>query len=121
MLKRASVLVACFIVATGVIARASRPEPKPARESFDSFPMTVGEWKGEKLPDFTPDILAVLGVDDYLNRAYYGPERYGLGLYIGFHGSQRQGDSIHSPLNCMPGAGWEPVSKSMKTLTASNW
>jgi EpsI family protein len=119
MLGRASVLVVCFVTATGVIARANRPEPVPVRETFDSFPMAIGDWKGAVLPDFTPDILAVLGVDDYVNRAYYGPERYGLGLYIGFHGSQRQGDSIHSPLNCMPGAGWEPVSKSLKTIAVA--
>ena len=23
--------------------------------------------------------------------------------------SQRQGDTIHSPQNCLPGAGWQPV------------
>ena len=26
--------------------------------------------------------------------------------------SQRQGDAVHSPLNCLPGAGWQPVSKA---------
>ena len=30
---------------------------------------------------------------------------------MGYYGSQRQGDTIHSPLNCLPGAGWEPVSE----------
>jgi EpsI family protein len=35
---------------------------------------------------------------------------------MGFYGTQRQGDSIHSPLNCMPGAGWEPLSKALKTI-----
>jgi EpsI family protein len=34
-----------------------------------------------------------------------------VGLYMGFYGSQRQGDTIHSPLNCLPGAGWQPVSE----------
>jgi EpsI family protein len=33
-----------------------------------------------------------------------------LGLYIGYYQSQREGDSMHSPLNCLPGAGWLPVS-----------
>jgi EpsI family protein len=31
---------------------------------------------------------------------------------MGYYGSQRQGDTMHSPLNCLPGAGWEPLSKS---------
>jgi EpsI family protein len=30
-------------------------------------------------------------------------------LYIGYYESQRQGDTMHSPLNCLPGAGWSPV------------
>jgi EpsI family protein len=33
-----------------------------------------------------------------------------IGLYVGYYGSQRQGDTMHSPLNCLPGAGWSPVS-----------
>jgi EpsI family protein len=34
-----------------------------------------------------------------------------VGLYVGFYGSQRQGDTIHSPLNCLPGAGWVPIEQ----------
>jgi EpsI family protein len=30
-------------------------------------------------------------------------------LYVGYYASQRQGDTIHSPQNCLPGAGWRPV------------
>ena len=41
-----------------------------------------------------------------------------VGLYVGYYGSQQQGDSIHSPLNCLPGSGWEPVSKGALTVTA---
>jgi EpsI family protein len=41
-------------------------------------------------------------------------------LYVGFYGSQRQGDSIHSPLNCMPGSGWEPVRRTRRTLEVND-
>jgi EpsI family protein len=57
----------------------------------------------------------VLGVDDYIIRSYFGP-RLGLGLYVGFYTSQRQGDTIHSPLNCLPGAGWQPVEQGRTTI-----
>ena len=53
---------------------------------------------------------SVLGVDDYTKRTYFAPGG-GVGLYIGYHASQRQGATIHSPLNCLPGAGWIPVSR----------
>ena len=32
-----------------------------------------------------------------------------VSLYIGYYASQRQGDTIHSPQNCLPGAGWQPI------------
>jgi EpsI family protein len=110
------VLFVCFVAATGVIARASHIEPVPVRSSFDTFPMQVGAWRGSVLPPFPESIMAVLRVDDYVNRVYYAPARYGAGLYIGYYRSQRQGDSIHSPMNCMPGAGWEPVSRQTLTI-----
>jgi EpsI family protein len=34
------------------------------------------------------------------------------GGLIGYYQSQREGDTMHSPLNCLPGAGWLPVSQS---------
>jgi EpsI family protein len=74
--------------------------------------MQIGEWRGVQEPPIEPRILAILGVNDYLSRAYFGPNRAGVGLYIGYYESQRQGDTIHSPLNCLPGAGWTPVSKT---------
>jgi EpsI family protein len=117
MLGRASVLFVCFIAATGVIARASHIEPVPIRTSFEQFPMQIGDWRGASLPPITDSIMAILRVDDYVNRVYNAPARYGAGLYIGYYRSQRQGDSIHSPLNCMPGAGWEPVSQRPLTIS----
>jgi EpsI family protein len=33
-------------------------------------------------------------------------------LYIAYFPSQRAGDTIHSPKNCLPGAGWIPAETS---------
>ena len=113
MYGRALALFACLLASAGLMTRANRPEPAPTRTRLDQFPMSVDEWQGVQQPPFAKDILAVLGVDDYLTRAYFTADRKAaLGLYIGFYNSQRQGDTMHSPLNCLPGAGWEPVSKS---------
>jgi EpsI family protein len=112
MFGRSLVLFACLVAAAGVVARADRREPVPIRETLDRFPTTIGEWKGVQQAPFAKDVLAVLGVDDYLTRAYFTPDRAGVGVYIGYYQSQRQGDTMHSPLNCLPGAGWLPVSKS---------
>lgn len=112
MLIRSIVLFVLFLGATGLVASQSRPEPAPARQTFERFPEQIERWRGQALPPLDPKILAVLGADDILNRVYVSPDHASLGLYVGFYNSQRQGDSIHSPMNCLPGAGWEPLSRA---------
>ena len=112
MFGRSIILFVTFLAAAGLVARQNRPEPAPVRSTFDRFPGKIQQWTGQRLPPMDDKILAILGVDDYLNRVYLSPDRAAAGLYIGFYNSQRQGDSIHSPMNCLPGAGWEPLSKS---------
>src|SRR5438477_11481206 len=102
MLTRATVLLLCFLGATGFIAHASRTEPVPVRTPFDTFPMKIADWQGTQLPPIDGKVMAILGVDDYLNRVYVAPDHSSIGLYVGFYKSQRQGDTIHSPLNCLP-------------------
>jgi EpsI family protein len=113
---RLLVLAVLFFGGAGYVAMASETEPVPIRESFVTFPMELGPWRGSRSQDFTKEILDVLGVDEYLNRAYRTDKAY-LGLYVGYYQSQRQGDAIHSPLNCLPGAGWEPISRSYLPVT----
>src|SRR5712691_7307747 len=113
MLIRAFVLSIGLITASGLIAHASRSEPVPTRAPFATFPMALGDWQGRESQPLDKDTLAILGVNDYLTRAYYSGPRSAAGLYVGYWESQRQGGAIHSPLNCLPGAGWEPVSKTI--------
>jgi EpsI family protein len=116
MLGRASLLFVTLLCGAGFVARTNRPEQAPPRTNFERFPFQLNAWTGQQLPAMDPKILAILGVDDYLNRAYYRQDRAAAGLYIGYYKSQRQGDSIHSPLNCLPGAGWEPLAQSYLTI-----
>ena len=112
MLARAIVVFICFAGGAAVLARAQGHETVPVRTSFVEFPMQIGEWRGAQEPPFDPAVIRVLGVSDYLTRAYFRADKAGVGLYIGYWESQRQGDTIHSPLNCLPGSGWDPVSKT---------
>ena len=112
MIGRALIVLICFAGGAGAIARAERYESVPIRASFALFPRQLNDWRGVQEPPMDAQVLKVLGVTDYLTRAYIRPDKTGVGLYIGYWNSQRQGDTIHSPLNCLPGAGWEPVSKT---------
>jgi len=120
MTKRVLALFVCLVVSAGVIARADRAENIPPRQTLEHLPLTIGDWTGVHQQPFTKEILAILGVDDYIVRAYFTPARKGVGLYIGYYQSQRQGDTMHSPQNCLPGAGWEPVSNGKATVTVQS-
>lgn len=114
---RSLIVAATFAAAAMYLATASRAEELPPREPLAKLPMQIDAWTGRREADFTPDVLAILGVDDYITRSYSRAGGRPLGLYIGYHTSQRQGDTIHSPLNCLPGAGWQPTEVGRTKLT----
>src|SRR5215831_18600280 len=111
MQTRVIVVVAVLLASAGLVARANRSELTPPRAPLESLPMQIGEWRGRALPPLSKSVLDVLRADDYLNRLYLAPDQSMADLYIGFWKSQRQGDAVHSPLNCLPGSGWEPLSR----------
>jgi EpsI family protein len=116
---RAVVLIGCFLATSAYLSHVARAEPTPIRQQLSSLPLQIGEWKGRLEPDLSPEILAVLRVDDYTARTYRRSSGL-VGLYVGYHATQRQGASIHSPLNCLPGAGWIPVSQERSTLVVND-
>jgi EpsI family protein len=112
MIRRIVILSACLLLGASVMATASRTEKVPAREPLSLFPVVIDKWRGQNTTPLTPEVLKVLGADDYLSRVYWADGDAYASLYVGYYESQRQGDTIHSPLNCLPGAGWRPVAKS---------
>jgi EpsI family protein len=52
----------------------------------------------------------VAGMSDYMMREFRNDSQPGLSVYVGYYERQVQGKSIHSPKNCLPGAGWEIMS-----------
>ena len=106
---RIIVLCLAMLVSGAAISYASRPATIPFRYSLEGLPMRFAGWEGRPLADMTQKVLDVLGVDDYIRRTYHRADSSLVSLYIGYHASQQKGDSIHSPMNCMPGSGWQPV------------
>lgn len=94
----------------------STGEAVPVRKSFNAFPMVVGEWRGTQATVLEVEILNVLKVSDYVMRRYTDPAGRSLWLYIGYWATQRKGTQIHSPKNCLPGGGWEPLEASRLSI-----
>jgi len=114
---RASVSLAILLSALLILQLRSTGEAVPIRKSLDSFPATVGEWQGRRGTIFGADILDKLKLKDYVMRDYGDGAGRGLNLYIGYWDTQRKGAVIHSPKNCLPGVGWEPIEASFLTIT----
>jgi len=107
---RIVVLCLVLLAAAAVIAYASRPEIIPIRQSLADLPLTLSDWTGQDYPEMATNIRNELGVDDYIDRSYYNKvSSASVSLYIGYYESQRDGKTIHSPQNCLPGAGWKPI------------
>ena len=103
-------------VALFLRARSS-PETLPPREALSDFPMRVDDWVGRNVP-LDPQILEVLGAGEFLMRDYQRfPAEPPLNLFVAYFPSQRTGSTIHSPQNCLPGAGWTFTESGHLQLT----
>jgi EpsI family protein len=97
------------------------PQSKPLNE----MPSVVGGRAAVDIP-IDAETLEVLGKGDFLNRLYVSPrqappeDRGDVGLYIAYFPTQRSGQSIHSPQNCLPGAGWTFESSSVVSFPDAN-
>ena len=88
----------------------------PSKKPFSTFPKKIGEWIGQE-SFFDQKIYEILGVEDSVLISYRDPEGKEVQLYVGYYDSQREGDLIHSPKHCMPGAGWEITQTSLEEMT----
>jgi EpsI family protein len=87
-----------------------RDEVVVSRRQFSSFPESVGVWTGRD-ENISQDVLETLGPGDFLARTYQADSVAYLpvSLFVAYFPSQRFGSTVHSPKNCLPGAGWSAV------------
>jgi EpsI family protein len=97
---------------TAVFLRARNSfEYVPTHERLEDFPRQLQGWTGQDLP-MESGVLKVLGAGEFLNRAYRNEfSREFVELFVAYYPSQRSGDTIHSPQNCLPGSGWTPLRR----------
>ena len=59
----------------------------------------------------------VAGMTSYVARVYVKDSVPAFTTLVSYYDRQTQGKTIHSPRNCLPGAGWEVVSAGTTTVT----
>jgi EpsI family protein len=114
----AGVLGLGALVTVGVDAQRALPLRRPLAEVV---PLTLLGAAGRDIVIGDAE-LAVAGVTDYLMREYAPADSAtpAFTVYVGYYDQQMQGKTIHSPRNCLPGAGWEALaSETLRVATAA--
>src|SRR5690348_14691019 len=78
------------------------------------------------MPQYTPYVaseqvltkeeIAVAGMTDYVARAFRRDSTVAFTTLVSYYDRQTQGHTIHSPRNCLPGAGWEVLSPGTQEI-----
>lgn len=89
--------------------------PRPLR----AIPLTVAGVLGTER-DLTAEERRVVGVSDYVFRIFQRDSISAFSVYVGYYDSQATGKTIHSPRNCLPGAGWQTVESGTTSLVMAD-
>lgn len=102
----AATVVILIAGAGAALAIPNRMEATPSREFCVLFPMDVSSYSGTRQP-LESHFLDALKVDDYVLANYRSNSASVINLFVAYYGSQRKGESVHSPRSCLPGGGWK--------------
>lgn len=108
--------------ALNAIVTARRAGPMPLRAPLATIASRINGLTATD--DSVPaDERRVAGMSSYILRDYGTPGALAsaslFSIYVGYYDEQRQGKSIHSPKNCLPGDGWEAVEAGAVTMTTA--
>lgn len=100
------IICALFVGSAWALNRIPSANTVPDRKTFESFPMEIGGWKGER-HYLSKKILDSLWADDYVSASYYrkgSPNQ--VYLFIPFYEYQGTRHTAHAPQSCILGGGW---------------
>jgi EpsI family protein len=111
---------------------ASHGDSRPLRQPLSAFPEKLPGWQMSSQNVVDKDTIEVLKADDVVSRFYVRdsitdfaprtPEASARLLanteefFVAYFSTQQQGQSPHSPKNCLPGAGWQQTETGELTV-----
>lgn len=114
-----TIVPAVLLAGHGFLLQYLSNSPRtPLAEPLSAIPQTLGKgarlWNAIREGELTPQEAQTLQADSVLIRTYQGPtpEAHPVTLLVAYFEAQVEGRSPHSPKNCLPGSGWEPVESS---------
>lgn len=114
------IITICFVLIATLSFRVwlSAAPRTPERQPLAGFPAELGPFSMRSSEPIDPEVQAVLKADDYLVRDYRTADGKLANVFIAYYRVQKAGESMHSPKNCLPGSGWEPVLNDRVTISA---
>jgi EpsI family protein len=111
------------VLVVGVLLTVGGVKPQHSmelRESLDTAVPTVIDGLVANDIAISESEQRVAGMTSFVMRGY-APEggdltAAGFSVYVGYYDRQAQGKTIHSPKNCLPGGGWEPLTQSRERI-----
>lgn len=126
------VLTVLLIGQTVLYITASHGDAVRLRQPLKQFPQSLPGWLAVSDGVIDQVTVDMLKADDILSRFYVrmpvaGPSQLtrqdkatlvngSTELFMEYFSTQQEGQSPHSPKNCLPGAGWQPVVASQITI-----
>ena len=120
-------IIFCLLATLYLTHARGNVDQVPQSAPLNEVPISFDGWTSQEIP-INAATLEVLGNGDFLNRVYTmrqpgsakpGTTRTQLApvqLFIAYFPTQRTGQAIHSPQNCLPGAGWAFLSSGIATF-----
>jgi EpsI family protein len=112
-------IVALALLATLALTRVSTPVSASVAPNLANLPVALGPWSGMPAPPLDADVARVLAADQYVHR-YYGGRSGTIEMDVAYYAQPRVGANMHSPLNCLPGTGWEFAALRDVDVTTSD-
>jgi EpsI family protein len=119
-------VILCLIATLLIIQARGDVDRVPPSAPLAQLPATLNGMESRDVP-ISPEALEILGKGEFLNRIYGVPDGAAVArpagqvipvqLFIAYFPTQRSGQSIHSPQNCMPGSGWSFLRSGVTTFT----
>lgn len=87
---------------------AGRQHQAPLEAPLRAMPVSLAGFEGQDR-DMSVAEQRATAVNDYVFRTFEADSVTAFSVYVGYYQRQATGKSIHSPRNCLPGAGWQTV------------
>jgi EpsI family protein len=130
--KYVRILTIVLLLQAALFYTASHGDSRPLQKPLQDFPEKLPGWQMLTQGVVDKDTMDVLKADDAMSRVYLKvpasdsrvltrEQRDAMAasaqdLFIAYFSTQQQGQSPHSPKNCLPGSGWQPLETGEITV-----